>query len=206
MPEELGTIFLGVGLGIGLAAACGFRVFVPLLVAGAAAKAGLLPISLAEGFEWLATWPAIITLGAATVLELAAYYIPWLDNLLDTISTPAAIIAGVLAAAACVTEMDPLLKWTVAAIVGGGSAGIVKAGMVGLRALSTTITGGVGNVVVATFEWLVALALSVFAVVAPIFAGILGLAIVVFLTRFAYRCCRKLFGPREPAASTAENA
>jgi hypothetical protein len=134
----------------------------------------------------------------ATVLEIGAYYIPWLDNLLDTISTPTAIIAGVLAAAVCMVEMDPLLKWSLAAIVGGGSAGIIKAGMVAVRAISTSITGGLGNALVATGEWLLALVLSILALVAPILAGIVSLILVVILARYAFRLCRRLFGPRPP--------
>ena len=144
--------FIALCIGLGLAASCGFRVFVPMLVISIAARTGVL--SLSDGFGWLATWPAVMAFALATVVEIGAYYVPWLDNLLDSISTPAAVIAGALAAAACVTEMDPLVRWSVVAISGGGVAGLIKLGTVGLRATSTVTTGGLGNPVVSTIEWI----------------------------------------------------
>src|SRR5438105_9241668 len=96
-------------LGIGLSAACGFRVFVPMLIISVAAISGHL--TLAPGFQWLGTYPALLTFAVATLLEISGYYVPWLDHLLDTLATPAAIVAGTVITAAMVTKMDPLLKW-----------------------------------------------------------------------------------------------
>ncbi|MCO6458989.1 MAG: DUF4126 domain-containing protein [Pirellulaceae bacterium] len=175
---------IAVCLGLGLAASCGFRVFVPLLLIALAAKAEML--ALAPAFEWLGSWPAIGTLTVATLLEIGAYYVPWLDNLLDSVSAPAAVAAGIVAAAACVTDMDPLLKWSLAVIAGGGSAGTIKLGMTGLRAMATATTGGLANWVVSTIEWLVSLALSLLALFIPILAALLSLILVVFLVRFAW--------------------
>jgi hypothetical protein len=188
---------LSIGLGVALAASCGFRVFVPLLVASVAAKAGWL--TPAEGFAWLGTWPAIAAFSVATALEIGAYYFPWLDNLLDSISAPAAVIAGVLAAAACVSDMDPLLKWSVAVIAGGGAAGVVKAGMVGVRAVSTTITGGLGNAAVATGEWVASLVVSALAVVWPVVGATLAAIAIFVLGRFAYGLLQRLFRRRDQA-------
>src|SRR6516162_6641024 len=100
---------LSVCLGIGLSAACGFRVFVPLLVMSIANLSGNL--TLAHGFEWIGTYPALITFSVATALEIGGYYIPWLDHLLDTIATPAAIVAGTVVTASMVTDLSPFLKW-----------------------------------------------------------------------------------------------
>src|SRR5882672_5938670 len=105
-------------LGIGLSAACGFRVFVPMLFMSIAALSGHL--TLGAGFQWIGTYPALVTFAVATALEIGGYYIPWLDHLLDTMATPAAIVAGTVATAAVVTNMSPMLKWTLAIIVGGG--------------------------------------------------------------------------------------
>src|SRR5712671_6117407 len=96
-------------LGVGLSAACGFRVFVPLLVMSVAAHSGHL--TLAHGFEWIGSYPALVTFSVATAVEIAGYYIPWVDNLLDSLATPAAVIAGTLAMASLATDMSPLLKW-----------------------------------------------------------------------------------------------
>ena len=174
---------LAVCIGIGLAASCGFRVFVPLLVIAVAAHAEM--ITPAAGFEWLQSWPAIIALAVATVFEIIAYYVPWLDNLLDTVTAPAAVIAGVIVVAASVQDMDPFLKWSVAVIAGGGSAAVIKAGSVGARGISSLVTGGMGNFVVATIEWVMSLVLSLLAIVVPILAAIISLVLVVVLGRFA---------------------
>src|SRR5262245_19861793 len=112
MPEF--EFVLSICLGIGLAAACGFRVFVPLLGISTAAVAG--QVHLAYGFEWLGTWPAFACFLTATILEIAAYYIPWIDNLLDSIATPAAVVAGTIITASVITDMSPLMQWTLAII------------------------------------------------------------------------------------------
>jgi hypothetical protein len=177
-------------IGIGLAASCGFRVFVPLLLASLASRADYL--QLAEGFEWLSTTPAIAALGAATLLEIGAYYIPWLDNLLDSVATPAAVIAGITASAAYVTDVDPLLKWSVAIIGGGGIAGVIKAATVGLRLGSSATTGGIGNPLVATVEWIMSVFLSVLAILAPILAAIIACLLAALLARIGFRLARGL--------------
>src|SRR5438105_11528773 len=125
--------------GIGLSAACGFRVFVPLLIMSVASASGHL--TLAPGFEWIGSSPTLITFSVATALEIGGYYIPWLDHLLDTMATPAAIVAGTIITAAVVTNMSPMLKWTLAVIAGGGAAGLVQGTTVLARGLSTASTG-----------------------------------------------------------------
>ena len=108
-------ILLSVGLGIGLAAACGFRVFLPVLVMGVGARAGAL--DLAEGFEWMAGTPALLALAVATVCEIGAYYIPWLDNVLDVAAMPAAVTAGVVVAAANIETAMPVLALAAVALL-----------------------------------------------------------------------------------------
>jgi hypothetical protein len=137
-------------IGIGLSAACGFRVFVPLLVVSIAAHTGHL--KLASGFAWLGSDAALITFAVATVLEITAYYVPWLDNLLDTIASPAAVIAGTIVTASLVTDMSPFLKWTLAVIAGGGVAGLIQGTTAVTRATSTATTGGLANPLLATVE------------------------------------------------------
>src|SRR5687768_15254162 len=118
-------LLLSACLGIGLAAACGFRIFVPLLVMSIAANSGHL--GLAGGFEWIGTRPALIAFAVATLLEVLAYYVPWLDHLLDTAAVPIAIVAGVVVTASVVTDVSPLLRWSLAVIAGGGAAATTQA-------------------------------------------------------------------------------
>src|SRR5581483_5675565 len=157
---------LSICVGIGLSAACGFRVFVPLLVMSIASLSGHL--SLAHGFEWIGTYPALISFAVATCLEVAGYYLPWLDHLLDTIASPAAVVAGTIVTASAVSDMSPFLKWTLAVIAGGGAAGLVQGATVLTRAASGVTTGGLANPVVSTAELAGATITSVLAVVAPI--------------------------------------
>ena len=159
---------LSILVGIGLSAACGFRVFIPPLIISIAAAAGHL--NLAGEFVWLSSTPALIALSIAAGLEIAAYYVPWLDNLLDTIATPAAVVAGTMVTASMVTDVSPFLKWTLALIAGGGAAAAVQGVTVIARGASTTLTGGFANWIVATGEWLGALATAILAVVLPILA------------------------------------
>jgi hypothetical protein len=176
-------------LGIGLAAACGFRVFVPLLVISIAALTGHL--ELASGFGWLGTWPAVVVFAVATALEIAAYYIPWLDNLLDTVATPAAIVAGVIVTASVITKMSPVLRWPLAIIAGGGFAGAVQAATVAIRGASTATTGGLANPVASTAELGGATVLSVLSVTWPAVAGVVAVLLVAFLAWLVFRIRRR---------------
>jgi hypothetical protein len=168
-------IAASIALGIGLAAAVGFRVFLPLLVASIAAYTGHLELS--DNFTWLGTPAAVAMLGVAAVLEILAYYIPVVDNALDTITTPAALIAGTLVSAAVMTDLPPILKWSTAIIAGGGAAGLAQGITALLRAKSTAVTGGLGNPVLASAELGGALVVSALALIAPFVA--LAVAVVL---------------------------
>ena len=174
-------IALSILVGIGLAAACGFRVFVPFFVVSVAAMSGHL--ELAPGFEWMGTNYALIAFAAATLLEVVAYYVPWLDNLLDAIATPAAVAAGVVITASVVGDMSPFLRWTLAVIAGGGTAAAVQAATVTLRGTSTATTGGLANPVVSTGELGGSAIVATLAVVLPIVAIALVIIIGAFLVR-----------------------
>lgn len=186
--DTLATL-LSIALGIGLAAAVGLRVFLPLLVMGVAAASGHL--ELAPSFAWLASTPALVMLAVATALEVLAYYLPGVDHLLDTIATPAAVIAGAVVAAAVMTDLPPIVKWTTAAIAGGGVAGLTQGMTALLRAKSTALTGGFGNSAVATGELGGSIVLAILAIAAPVIA--VGLA--VLLVWLAVRLARRLLQP-----------
>jgi hypothetical protein len=177
---------LAICLGIGLSAACGFRVFVPLLVMSVASLSGHL--TLAPGFQWIGTYPALITFSVATVAEIGGYYIPWVDHLLDTMATPAAIVAGTVITAAMVSNTSPMLKWTLAAIAGGGAAGLVQGTTVLARGVSTATTGGLGNPFFATIELGGALFTSVLALLAPLLAvGLIAVVLFVLGRKIAQK-------------------
>lgn len=168
-------------IGLGLAATAGFRVFVPLLIGSLAVRGGMVQPS--EEFLWIASDMALILFSVATVLEIAAYYIPWLDNLLDTIATPAAIIAGILLSGTFIGESTGLFRWTVAIIAGGGFAALVQGITVVLRGGSSATTGGLGNPILATFELIGSLVMGVLSLFAPI----LVIVVIVLLSIFVIK-------------------
>jgi hypothetical protein len=175
-------------LGISLSAACGFRVFVPLLVMSAASVLG--HIDLPSNFDWIESDQALLLFAAASVLEVAGYYIPWFDHILDVLSTPAAIIAGTIVTASTAPDtMNPLIQWTTALVAGGGAAGLTKGMSNILRVISTMISGGLTNPVIATIELGLAILLAVLAVSVPAVA----LMLVIGLWLFAVGRVRRFF-------------
>jgi len=176
---------LNICLGIGLSAACGFRVFIPLLVMSIASLSGHL--TLASGFEWIGTNPAILVFSTAAILEIAAYYIPWVDNLMDSISGPAAVVAGILVAASSILHMEPLLKWTLAIIAGGGAAAIFHGSTTLVRGASTALTGGISNHAVATAEIGMAAGLSILAIAFPLLGIVIIVALILLLAKKWFR-------------------
>jgi hypothetical protein len=175
----LSETLLGIAAGIGLSAACGFRVFVPLLVMNLAALTGHLHLS--SGFEWIGNYYATIAFGTATIVEILAYYIPWLDHILDLIASPAAIIAGMVVTASVVMDISPFLKWTLAIIAGGGAAAIVQGVTVALRTKSSFMTAGAGNVLVSSAELAGSIITALLAIIVPILCLILIATLCIFV-------------------------
>lgn len=193
---SVAEVLLAIALGVSLAAAVGFRVFVPLLVLSIAAKAGVLELSPA--LDWVGSPLAIIMLSVAAIAEVAAYYLPGVDNLLDALAMPMALVAGSLVAAAPIWDQPPLLKWTAAVIAGGGAAVLTQGLSSMLRAKSTLVTGGLGNPVIATAELGGSLLVSVLALLLPVVA----LCTVLISVFVLFRLLRKLVfrTPPRPAS------
>ena len=193
----MSDLALSIVLGIALAAATGFRVFLPMLIVSGAAYTGHLQLD--NSFAWLGTSSALTMLSVAALAEVLAYYVPVVDNLLDALVTPAALIAGTLVSAAVMTDVPPMVKWTAAVIAGGGVAGLTQ-GLTGiLRAHSTVLTGGLGNSIIATAELGGAVLISFLALVAPAAA----IALVMLFLLVAIRLVRRLFrGAKSPDSRT----
>ncbi len=182
----MSDLALSIVLGVALAAATGFRVFLPMLIVSAAAYTGHLHLD--DSFAWLGTPSALTMLSVAAAVEVLAYYIPVVDNLLDTLATPAAFAAGTIVSAAVITDAPPMVKWTAAVIAGGGVAGLTQGVTAILRAHSTVLTGGLGNPVIATAELGGAVLISFLALAAPAAA----IALVVLFLLVAIRLLRRL--------------
>lgn len=183
-------IILSVFIGIGLAAAVGFRIFIPFLIASIAAYTGNLHLS--TYFTWIGTLPALIAFAIATLVEIFSYYIPWVDNFLDAINHPLAIFAGMILVGAVVTDFPPLIKWALALIAGGGIAGTIHAATGMIRLKSSALTGGAGNPVVSTAEAGSSIILSSIAILIPSLAVIIVGVMVVY---FSFMIKKKFFSP-----------
>lgn len=183
-------LILAPALGLGLAAAVGFRVFVPFLLVSLAARTG--QVHLAGGFDWLGSDAALIMFSVAALLEVAAYFLPFFDHLLDVIAGPAAVAAGSVLMASTLVDVAPWLRWALALVAGGGTAGLFHGALASLRVGSTATTGGLGNPVFASLETGGAIALTVLAIALPLVA----LALVVFLIARGIRLLGRVVGRR----------
>ncbi len=183
-------IIVAVALGIGLSASAGFRVFLPLLVAGLAARLGFLPLN--ESFAWLQSTPALAALGVATFVEIIAYYVPFVDNLLDSIAMPLAIGAGTLLAASVLPVDNGFLKWLIAIVIGGGASATVQGATTTLRLASSGATGGLGNPVISTGENAAAIGISLLAIALPVLMVLVLLLLLIFIFRRTAKRKRRL--------------
>ena len=168
-------VIIALSMGLGLAAASGFRVFLPPFLLSIAVRADAVDVNLMDTpFEYFDSNVAVILLGVATVAEFAAYYVPWVDNLLDSIASPAAVVAGSgMTALVLEGNTDPVIQWSLAIIAGGGVTAIVQGATVVTRGISTTLTAGFANPIVSTGENLASVILAIIAMVLPILAAVL---------------------------------
>jgi len=187
---EIESTIPSIFLGLGLAASVGFRVFLPLLMLSVSAYFDFVP--LGESWAWVGSMPAMIALGSATLLEILGFYIPWVDNLLDTVAIPTAAFAGTAVMASTAIDMDPFWKWALAIIAGGGTATAVKTSQAGTRAASTGTTGGLANPVVATGEVVASAALSAVSIFFWPLAAVLTILLLIAIF-FFWRGIRKWF-------------
>jgi len=174
-------VITSICIGVGLATACGLRVFIPLLVVSVTAHFGYLTVG--PGFQWMAATPALLAFAVAAGIEVAGYYVPWVDNLLDAIASPAAVLAGTIVTVAVLRGMDPFQRWALGIIAGGGMAGLVQGTTVVARGASSIGTGGVANHLIATVELIGSILVSVLVIFVP-------LAVIAVLAAFSFLIVR----------------
>jgi hypothetical protein len=173
--------WLALAAGIGIAAACGLRAFLPLFLLGLASRFGHL--GLDPHVRWLASDPALIALGAATVFELAGDKIPVVDHALDAVGVAIRPAAAWLGAYAVLVQWPEPWGAIVALVLGGGTLALhlVHAK---LRLGSTLLTGGTFNPLISLSEDLLTVLLVGLAILAPLFVLLLvGLWAVAVLRR-----------------------
>ncbi len=188
--EDLVSWLPGLLLGIALSAGSGFRVFIPLLVSNLAAKFGL--VSVSENFQWMMSNTTTIVLVVASVVEIASYYIAFIDNLLDSIALPASVAAGTLLTTQFLQIDDPTLKWGLGILAGGGVAGTIQAGTSLIRLGSTKFTGGIGNGFFSTFENILSVGISLVSLWIPLIMGVLAIFLVFWMLKKLFSKKKKL--------------
>jgi len=177
---------LGIPVGLALSTAAGLRIFIPLVITSLGARAGYL--ALTPGMSWIASDVALVAFVTAALVEVGAYYVPWLDTIADAIATPVAVMAGIIEMAAVTPALAPLLRWTIAVVAGGGVAGFAQLGTTLLRLKSSAFTAGTGNPILATSELIGSLAMAVLALLAPLVAAVF---VATLLVVFAQRLMRR---------------
>ncbi|MGB5818330.1 MAG: DUF4126 domain-containing protein [Saonia sp.] len=180
--ETIISIFLGVGL----AASVGFRVFLPLFALSLASYFNVWELN--ESWQWIGSTAALIALGVASLVEIFAYFIPWVDNLLDSIAIPLAAIAGTAVMVSTVADLDPVITWSLAIIAGGGTATAIKGAGATSRLASTTTTGGLANPLVSAVETGTAVVVTTASIFAPVLAAIM----VIIILGIIFSIYRKL--------------
>lgn len=170
---------ISICLGIGLAASVGFRVFLPLFALSLAAYFDMWELN--ASWLWIGSLTAVITFGVATLIEILAYYVPLVDNLLDAIAVPLATIAGTAVMVSTVADLNPIISWALAIIAGGGTAAAIKSAAGASRVTSTISTAGFGNPVVTTIETGASFVISIFSIFLPIIAFVLVLFVLLVI-------------------------
>lgn len=189
-------IAVQVAMGVGLAACAGLRAWFPLLVLGVLARTGHAEVGPA--YRFLASDPALIVLGVATIIELLGDKVPAVDHALDHLGTVARPAAGAVLAASVLTKLDPVAALALGLAAGGLTSLGIHAGKSALRLLSTStipLHGGTGNVALSVGEDLVLVAGLLVALLAPVLAFVL--AVVALALSIAL--LRRLAGRRRKA-------
>ena len=168
-------------LGLGLAAATGFRTFLPLLMLSVAAHFSLFGIDLNHSFGWVGSTGALVALALATVVELLADLIPVVDNALSLAGNVTRPIAAVLAAGAVFHSLDPSTAAIAGLIIGAPTALAFSTAQTGTRAASTVTTAGLGNPIISVLEDIVSFFTSLISIIVPIVVPILLAVLGYFL-------------------------
>ena len=164
-------VLIAASTGLGLAAASGFRVFLPPFLMAVWVRIGFLDVNI-EGteFESFSSDVSILLLGVASLSEILAYKIPWMDNMLDSLATPMAGLAGVSVVAVSLEGADPSVQWALAIIAGGGTSLSIQSATVAGRGLSSMFTLGLANPFFSLIEDIASILLIFIALLAPLVA------------------------------------
>lgn len=182
----------GLSTAFGLSGSAGLNAYIPLLLVALAAR---FPVSdplvkLQPPYDLMGSWWAIGLLAVLLVVEIVADKIPAVDTVNDGIQTFVRPAAGAIlfaGSANVITDIHPILALGAGLLVAGG----VHATKTAARPVVTVTTAGVGNPIVSTLEDIVALVVSLLALVLPIVAALLLLGFLIFIAVIVRRWRRR---------------
>ena len=182
----------GLSTAFGLSGSAGLNAYIPLLLVALAARfpMGDPLVKLQPPYDLMGSWWAIGLLAVLLVVEIVADKIPAVDTVNDGIQTFVRPAAGAIlfaGSANVITDIHPILALGAGLLVAGG----VHATKTAARPVVTVTTAGVGNPIVSTLEDIVALVVSVLALVLPIIAALLLFGFLVFLAVMLRRWRRR---------------
>ena len=130
MNEPIAAVIVGLLLSL----SAGVRITLPLLAVNLLAV--YHEITLPQNVAWLGTQSTLIILAAACAAETITHFIPAAGTWIKAMATPLAFAAGTLLMAVPLGDKNPLYQWTLAAVLGGGTATLAHLGVTGVRAMT----------------------------------------------------------------------
>jgi len=171
-------LYLKILIGLGLSAASGFRLFVPFAI---------LSIFSISGIYNTTSTPYIFSSDLFLVIfiilsvsEVVLFYNPWIDNMLDLISTPASIFSGIILTYFVLYDTEIYLRLLISVILGGLVSLNVQLLTVKARSSTSIFSKGNGNQIVSTIENISSIFISILVLKFPL-AGIFVSAIIIYL-------------------------
>ncbi|HMS62701.1 MAG TPA: DUF4126 domain-containing protein [Solirubrobacteraceae bacterium] len=181
---------------LGLATAAGLNAWIPLLATGLLAR-------WTDVIELDGTWASLedtavlFALGAVAALDFVGDKVPGIDHALHAAGTVIAPATGVVAALASSSALD--VSPAVMTVIGLVAAETSHGTRMAIRPFSTATTGGAGNPVVSLIEDVVSFGLSFVAILLPVLAALVVVAMFAAAWTVIRRLRRRLRERSAPA-------
>ena len=184
--------------GTGLAAAAGLNAYIPLLLMGVVARFDW--IQLPVGWTWLENEWILVIFGVLFVIEIIADKVPAVDSINDWIQTvirPASggiVFSGGIGTSTVAVD-DPTTFFSSGAwipvVIGIVLALLMSLAKTAIRPVANVLTGGLAAPALSTAEDGASIALSIFAIVAPILVIVMLIVMAIGTVALIRRLQRK---------------
>jgi hypothetical protein len=173
--ESIAAVIVGLLLSL----SAGVRVTLPLL--GVNLLAFYHVVTLPDNLAWLGSGPTVIILCVAAAAETIIHFVPAVGTALKYVSTPLAFAGGTLLMAVPLGDHNPLYQWTLAAVLGGGTATFAHLGVTGARTMTAPANAaslGLFGIVWNIGEFLVSILLAALGGLCVVAGWVVGVAIL----------------------------